>query len=450
MNTTRRATKGRVPKVPVALLVVAAVLMLGRIIGDVEASPDLPDPTELALRAAGRTPPAEIVDLWAGKVADDPNTAIFRTRLASAELNLASVTGDLTLYERAEADAADAVRLAPVDATARLTHAASLSGQHDFAGALSIANSVLADDPNSVAARLAAGDAQLELGQYDDANSSYRLASLELGSNPPALLSRFARLESIRGSIHESLALSRDALVDSGDIDLAAADAAFYWLQLAHYEFQTGNLDTAQSLLRDALVVDPGNLGATELLANVLAARGDDQAAIALYEELVNQGPAADLHGELAKLYNRIGRPDAAAAEIEVGLDLARKTADRFPAERRHLIGFLADHDPTEALRLATLDLESRQDIYSHAWYAWALLQSGDQSAALKAIEPALIYGTEDPWLLYQAGSIYAANGNVDQAAQFLTEALDLNPHFDVVHAPRAEQLVAERADKRS
>ena len=124
------------------------------------------------------------------------------------------------------------------------------------------------------------------------------------------------------------------------------------------------------------------------------------------------------------------------------GLARAELDADRYPAERRHLIGFLADHDPAEALRLAELDLDDRQDVHAHAWYAWSLLQNGQLDAASKAIEPALEHRTEDAWLLYQAGSIRAAAGEEDDALVLLRRALELNEHFDLVHADIARGLI--------
>ena len=166
--------------------------------------------------------------------------------------------------------------------------------------------------------------------------------------------------------------------------------------------------------------------------------------AITVYGDLIDRSPAPDLHGELAKLYNRVGRADDAAAQVAAGLELGRATADRFPAERRHLIGFFADHDTAEALRLAELDLAERQDIHSHAWYAWALLQNGNERAALDAIAPALSTRTDDPWIRYQAGSIYAVNQMPAEAASMLTAALDMNPQFDIVHAERARELLAD------
>ena len=444
--TTRSDKKSRLPKSAVALLVVAMVFAAGgaiRSIGLASAAA-LPEPEQMAILAIDRKSTQEIVDLWAESTAQQPTNAAFHTAYASAMMNLAGTTGDLTLYENAEAVARTAVELDPENETANLTLAAALSGQHDFLAARSIIETVITRDSTSTTALLALGDVHVELGNYETADDSYTKAMSELGEQPPALMSRQARLDSIRGDSLRSVELARLALQGAGDIDLRPADAAFYWSQFGHYSFLTGDLNEAESAIRSALIVDPDNLGSAELLAKVLAARGKDSEAIATYQTLIERGPAADLHGELAKLYNRAGRDDEADIEIAKGLELARIQADRFPAERRHLISFLADHGPEDALRLAELDLASRDDVTSHAWYAWALLQTNQPEAALIALGPALETGTDDPLFLYQAGAIHAANGSNDRAAEYLTEALEVNDAFDVEHSARAKALLAE------
>jgi tetratricopeptide (TPR) repeat protein len=169
---------------------------------------------------------------------------------------------------------------------------------------------------------------------------------------------------------------------------------------------------------------------------------GDDAEAIAMYEGLVAGGGAADLHGELASLYARAGRTDDARRQIDLGLAAAAEVADLFPAERRHLIGFLAEHDPDEALRLAAIDLAARQDVHSHEWFAWALFRTGQVDAAAVAIEPALVYDTEDSLLRFHAGAILAASGDTERAGTLLASALELNPTFDVEDAATARAIL--------
>ena len=425
---------------PLMLIASSGFLLVGKPGGDAST---LPDPDAMAVLGDDRRSSQDIVRFWEERVAGAPNVALNLTSLAAAQLTLAGDTGDLAGYETAEQTALQALQLTPDDPTSLLTLANTEAGQHRFAEALDLAEKVLDEDPTSERALLASGDARLELGDYQGARTAYELAVAEVGE-VPAMLSRMARLEATVGRLDNARHLARRALIDVAGYDLRHTDAAFYWFQLASYEFALGHHTAARDLLRSALDIDPGNLGALELLAHVLAAEGDDIGAIAVYEDLVGQRPAADLHGELAKLYRRAGRDAEADRQVTLGLAVAAATADRFPAERRHLIGFLSDHDPEEALRLAALDLSERQDVLSHAWYAWALFRTGDVVGALAAIEPALAYGTEDARLLYQAGAIHLAAGDRAGAADLLRRSLDLNPGFDVVHAAEARRLLAE------
>lgn len=437
MDTKHIASRALSVVVPAAMFVAAGILFWGV----PAASDELPDPDDMALLGNERKSNDEIIELWERKRADAPLSGAIRAQLASAELTRAGDNGDLAGYELAAATAREAVELAPGDQHATLVLAAALSGQHDFAGALDLAEQVLADDPESVGANLAAGDAHLELGNVAAARGHYSRAA-ELAGGAPAVLSREARLASIAGTLDEAHDLARRALVAAADEDLRHADAAFFWFQLATFSHQRGDAVAARELLNDALSIDPGHGPSTELLGKVLVALGEYDEATKLYEAMVDGGGAADLHGELAKLYAVAGRDVDAREQIALGLAVADRDGDRYPAERRHLIGFLADHDPAEALRLAELDLAERQDVYSHAWVAWALFLNGRFDEAADAIRPALVYRTEDAFLRYQAGAIMAAVGATEQARELLESALELNPSFDLVHAERARRIL--------
>lgn len=455
MRNPRQARKNVWAVLAPLVLLVAAGILLGRVPGG--GQPQLPDPDAMALLGDGRRSSAEVVDFWQQRVADAPRVVDHRVRLAGAQLTLAGDTGDLEGYELAERTLLGAVSPAPEDPDVLLTLAAARAGRHDFAGALELADRVLADEPDSTSALLAAGDAQLELGHYQAAGDAYRRAAAEVGELAP-VLSRLGRLEASIGSLSNAHRLAERALIDAANHDLRRADAAFYWFQLASYDFALGRVDAAVGHVATALEIDPGHLGSLELQGKVLAAAGDLEGAAAVYENLVGDGGAADLHGELAKVYERLGRSDDAAEQIRLGLAAAAEAADRFPAERRHLVGFLSDHDPVEARRLAELDLSERQDVFAHAWYAWTLYRTGDVAGARVAIDPALAYGTEDARLLYQAATILYAAAGLDDAAEaplasgddrtrafdLISRSQELNPLFDIEHGERAAELMAE------
>src|SRR5206468_11833000 len=69
---------------------------------------------------------------------------------------------------------------------------------HDFAGALELARGVVVDDPSRVGDLATVGDAQLELGRYDDAAATYAQVS---ATHPDAAATslRMARLAYVEG-----------------------------------------------------------------------------------------------------------------------------------------------------------------------------------------------------------------------------------------------------------
>lgn len=440
----KSATSRFAGKLPVALFAVAAALSIQGIMarsGQDDGRAALPDPKQMALLSTGRIGTPKVVELWEKRVHDVPASATFRTRLADSTLALARETGDLSLYATAEGIARSAVEIDPTNESANLTLASALSGQHDFEGALQLANGVLSRTPNSVGARIAAGDSHLELGNYDTAIKVYTELAIELPTTP-SILSRQARIAALTGGLDEAIDLARQALIGAGEDDLDTYTSAFYWFQLANYQYQGGRYDEAAATLGSALLVEPRHIGSIELRGKVLVAQGNYDEATTLYEELLQRSDAADLRGELAKLYAHAGRADDARRQVERGLELARVAATQYPAERRHLIGFLSDEDPAFAVQLAREDLELRADVHSYAWLAWSLLQDGKTDEAATYIDEAIQFGTQDTWLLYQASSVYAAVGETGKARTLLTAALDLNPEFDLVHAQRARELL--------
>ena len=75
---------------------------------------------------------------------------------------------------------------------------------------------------------------------------------------------------------------------------------------------------------------------------------------------------------------------------------------------------------------------------------AWALHVNGRDDEALGHAEQATALGGANPRFLYHRGVIEAALGRTDQARDSLARALDAGPYFSPLHAPRAEELLAQ------
>ena len=111
----------------------------------------------------------------------------------------------------------------------------------------------------------------------------------------------------------------------------------------------------------------------------------------------------------------------------------------------RQLALFDANHDLhlTESLSLAQNELVDRKDIYGYDIAAWTLYKNGRYTQALQAMQQAMKLGTRDALLYYHAGMIYRALGDNEKAQDSLSQAMALNPHFDLLQARIASETLA-------
>ncbi len=318
-----------------------------------------------------------------------------------------------------------------------------MSAQHEFAAALDVLEAIARERPDDLSVQAAIADAHIDLGEYDQAFAELDEV-VEAYPGNVATLSRQARVAALTGHNERAVDLAQEMLVRGADIGMRPSEAAGLWFQLAFFHYQAGEVDAAEDAVRSALVVDEAHLGATELLGKILVAQGRLEDAAALYEDILERTPAADLHGLLAEVYEAQGRAADAQAQVELGMALADDQVGRFPAERRHLAGFLADHDPARFLELMEEDVATRQDIGGLDLLAWARYLNGDVEGAATVMDRALALGTVDAPLLFHAGMIEVASGDDDAGREHLEAALEVNPGFDLGDVALARSTLAE------
>lgn len=433
-------------KIPAALFIVAALIAgVALVRDDGPGSPlpaadaaTLPDPELMLAHGYGYEPLTEVAAKWRERVAEDADDYVSRTRLGRSLLGLARETGDLTLYERGERHLRRAVADAPGDVSAETGFAAALSAQHEFGAALDILTEIHDRLPNDLGIRAAIADAQISIGDYEEGFAAVDDLAGELPDNA-ATLSRQAYVAALTGRNDDAVELARRALILSADLGLRPSDSAASWFQLGSYQYQAGLVGDAEASLRSALTIDAGHLGSRELLGKVLVAENRLDEAATLYEDILEETPAADLHGLLAEIYTAQGRDGDAAEQLATGQALAEEQIGRFPAERRHLAGFLADVAPDLSLELARADAETRHDVYGLDVLAWALYLNDDIDGAREQMERALRLDTEDAPMLFHAGMIAVAAGDRDAGRDYLERALELNPRFDLSDAALAQ-----------
>jgi tetratricopeptide (TPR) repeat protein len=216
--------------------------------------------------------------------------------------------------------------------------------------------------------------------------------------------------------------------------------------QLGDTAFNIGAYETAEKHYRESLVTFPDYYRALGGLARVRAARGALDEAIELYQRAIKIVPEPIFIAALGDLQKLAGRTPEAAAQYALVAQMAQLSATGGALHDRQLALFYADHDlkTAEAYQIAQREYAARQDIYGADALAWTALKAGKLAEAQQAIKEALRLGTQDAKLFYHAGMIARAAGDKAAARAHLQRAVQLNPQFDPLQAPLAQQALAE------
>jgi len=145
------------------------------------------------------------------------------------------------------------------------------------------------------------------------------------------------------------------------------------------------------------------------------------------------------------ELYQRRGDEAAAERQYELVRQIDRLASDSGVNTDLELALFLADHgDAAQAVERARAAYKQRPSIHAADALGWSLLRAGRFAEARPYADQALRLGTRDPRLLFHAGMIARAAGDVAAARAWLQAALALNPQFAVLGASEAAAALRE------
>jgi tetratricopeptide (TPR) repeat protein len=374
------------------------------------------------------------------RLADSPGDWRSYATLGLAYVQQARITADPSFYPKAEGVLRRSLDLQPQGNEGALVGMAALAAaRHDFSAALRFGERARQVDPYDGNVYGVIGDAQLELGRYDDAFATFQTMVDTLPS-----LSSYARVSYARellGDVDGAI----ESMQAARDVAGSPADLAWTSHQLGELYFNSGRVRQAAREYERGLSADPGfvpNLAGT---AKVAWARGETDEAIARFTEVVQRFPSPEYVIALGDLYASVGRRDDARRHY----DLVRAEAKLFAANGvdtdLELALFEADHgDPGHALRDARREWGRRHSIHVADALAWALHANGRDAEAATYAERALALGTPNALFLFHAGAIQEALGHDADARELVRRAMEINPWFSIQHAAEAESLLQE------
>jgi tetratricopeptide (TPR) repeat protein len=395
-------------------------------------------------QAGSNQPDADTaIAFWQKRVADSPRAYIEYTLLGEAFARKARETGDAGYYQRAEAALHRALEINPNYGQSSALLAGVLFSMHNFEEALKLATAV-ADQPKALSALATVGDVQLALGRYEAAEATYQ--KLFSRSPSPAVYSRLAAVARLHGETEQALALMQQALNSARQAGESGESLAWYSYQLGDFYFNVNQLDQAEKYFAAARTEFNNYYLALAALAKVRAAQGSYAQAIELYQKAVAIIPQPEFLAALGDVYTVTGQLDQAQRQYDTVEYIGQLAKLNQQIYNRQLANFYADHNLhlDVALKLATTELKTRQDIYGLDTAAWAYYKNGRFEEAQRLIEQALQLGTRDAKLFYHAGMIALALNRPLEAERFLADALAINPHFDLLQAPLARQALEQ------
>jgi tetratricopeptide (TPR) repeat protein len=434
----------------IILMLIAVLVIVGGSHGLslINRASSSPAPASISVGLEGPAPAPgmkttdEMIKFWQARFERDPRDFISLTFLGEAFIRKARETGDVSEYERAHATLQEALEMHPNYEVAQAYLSVVQYVKHDFQGALDLASQVYAAHPNAIQALATMGDAQLELGRYAEAEATYKQLNEKAPSAP--VYTRLARLAWLHGQPAQALNWMQQAVADSDETGLSGENSAWYHFQLGELYFNSGQLEQADAQYAAALQAFDNYYLALAGRGKVRAAQGDYKEAITFYEKAVSIIPHPDLLAALGDLYTLTGDSIKAKQEYDTVEFIGKLQAINQVIYNRQLALFYANHNLNleKSLVMAQKELENRKDIYAYDTYAWALYKNNQYSEAAEMMKYAMKLGTRDAMLYYHAGMIYRALGEDKQAEQMLSQALAINPHFDLIQASIARHTL--------
>ncbi|MET9368134.1 tetratricopeptide repeat protein [Streptomyces griseoflavus] len=414
-----------------------------------EAAPPAPTPEARALAAVGSGVPAALPDLRA-LVADreqllkrHPGDAAAWAVLGSARVAQGLRLADPAYWSRAEKALRTSLRLRPEGNAPALRGLAALANaRRDHAGAREWGEAARKLEPTRWTTYPLLIEASAGLGDDEETGKLLeRLTGLRTG---PAVMARAAAVYRDRGWREDAAA----KLADAASAAAEPAERAAYLERAGQLAWERGDREDALRHFREAVRIDPDQRAAQAGQGRALASLGRTTEALGAYRTALARQPRPEYALELGELYESLGLEQAAEAQYAVLRERVRVAAAHGADESLVLGRFEADHgDAAGAVRRLRAAWERGPSTEVADALGWALHRAGEHEEALpfavRATEGTQGGGVRSALYVFHRGMIERSLERYGAARRHLREALQINPWFSPLGAPRAEAALA-------
>jgi tetratricopeptide (TPR) repeat protein len=365
------------------------------------------------------------------------------TELALALIRRARETANSTYYEDAEQAISAGLTLAPNDFQLEKAHVAQLLGRREFAQAQKEAARLNRLTPDDVTTYGYLAEADLALGEYQNAEKAAQWMLNLLPNNVPGLLIG-AELRDLYGDAEGALELLNQAYSETPPTE--NEELAWIANQIAGVQIRSGKLDAASQVLEQAAQLFPGYPFTFQNLVQVKLEQRRYPEAIALVRQQKTTAlgaavPRAHMLYELARAEDLVGQSSEATAVYATFEAVAKPLVNEPTNANRDLIFYYADHAKSapQALNVAQYEIGLRHDVWTLDAYAWALYDNGRYTEAEVQMQKALVVGVRSAQLFDHAGYIALKLGKHAEAARYFESSLQVDPSSEYAPVARKE-----------
>jgi tetratricopeptide (TPR) repeat protein len=428
----------------IALLFTGLSMILGPVMAQQQSAPTVAVPADpISLLTTGAPQSSGYTDRLIGesqqRAKANPADYDALSRLGLAYLQKSRETNDPTYYSQAEAAFKKALELKADDYNALAGIGSLELSRHRFSDALEWGKKAQAVRPHNAFAYGVIGDAYNELGRYQEAVDTFQQM---VNVRPDqASYSRVSYARELHGDIAGAIEAMQEAISAGGP---AAENTAWCRVQLGNLHFNSNRLQDAEREYGQALNDYPNYLHGLAALAQLRWAQGKSDEALKLYNQVVNDVPLPQYVAALGDLYANLGDTENARKQYELVMFVYKTQENGGVDVGIEKALYMADHntDLPAALALAEKAAQTRQDVHTLDSYAWVLYKSGRYQDALVNQQKAMRLKSQNPLFFYHLGMIYDKLGDSQNARVNIQRALDLNPHFSILHAQAAQAFV--------
>jgi tetratricopeptide (TPR) repeat protein len=373
------------------------------------------------------------VSFYEKRMKENPHGGLDRAYFAQALISEAKITGDVTLYDKAQMLAEESLKIFPAMPYLALLDLASVAqARHQFKEAVALAEKVLEKKPNDLGAMNVLLTSYLGMGDLEKANE-YADRLLDNRQTLESMTMR-ALVLSARGRDREALYYFKRGFDLEEDSDTTGS--AWARTMLGRFYMNHGDYPIARGLYLEALRIMPGSFLAKGLLAQLEFQDERYNEADRLFDEAFQTSNEPSFLLGRAKVKVALGDTSGAhelwsRAEGILRTELAKSSY----GHRITLVKLLTDraegHDLDESLKL--IDEEAKVRRTAEVIEAWSEIyaKQAKWGQALELSREALRTGVANAEYFYRAGQIEQKIGHNGWAVFYYHRALETDVHYE-------------------